>query len=183
MGLFEGLYPISLTQALAAEEGSELWETSGAHAFYAALVGIVERIAEKGTAPVRSARSVAPVPAEPEPARPKALELAEPPAPPVAPRASVHALPVAPVEEPEEEISADEPEEAPVDAADANRIIPRRVRPAGFARTPRPSAPEGQSVMHDRVPSPRPVGNSGGRSDLDHLRAEFRRPQEGTASN
>ncbi|MGB3315132.1 MAG: dynamin family protein [Albidovulum sp.] len=184
-GLFAGLYPISLTQALAADEGSELWETSGAHAFYAALAGIVERIAEGGYAPA-PAPEPAPAPiamAEPEPApaRPQAMEPAEPPAS-VAPAANVHALQI----EPAEDIAEDQPaEDAPEDIAteaDDGRIIPRRVRPNGFARTARPSASDARAIMHDRMPS-RPAENGGGASDLEHLRAEFRRPEEGAVSN
>lgn len=180
-GLFAGIYPISLTQALAADEGSALWETSGADAFYAALAGMVERIAEGEEAPAPEAKPAAPVEPESRPARPRALQLAEPPAS-VRPTADVHALQAEPAEDLGEDDPTDEPEGNAVGEQDAGRIIPRRVRPSGFARTARPSASEARAIMHDRAPS-RPAAKGGGSSDLEHLRAEFRRPEEGAVSN
>jgi GTP-binding protein EngB required for normal cell division len=184
-GLFAGIYPISLTQALAADEGSELWETSGADAFYAALASVVERIAEADETPAPEAAPDAPIELETRPARPRALQLAEPPEP-VRPVAEVHALQVEPAEDSVEDLTADEPADEPEEDAaveqDAGRIIPRRVRPSGFARTARPSASEARAIMHDRAPS-RPVAKGGGSSDLEHLRADFRRPEEGAVSN
>ena len=183
-GRFAGIYPISLTQALAAEEGGELWETSGAHAFYAALAGMIERIAEGGDAPAAAVMPVAPVATEARPARPRALDLAEPPASeaPAAPMAEIHALPVEPAEADAGEQPAGDEESDAVAAETPGRIIPRRVRPSGFARTPRPSASEGRPAGVDRLPS-RPAGSAAGSSELEHLRAEFRRPEEGAVSN
>ncbi len=183
-GLFAGLYPISLTQALAAEEGDKLWETSGAHAFYAALVGMIERLSEGGDAPAATVVPIETAQAEPRRARPRMLELAEPPASeaPVAPKALVHTLPTEMEEASDEEPSAQEEASHAVATENAGRIVPRRVRPSGFARTPRPSVSDGGPTGADR-PLSRQTGTAAGPSDLDNLRAEFRRPEEGAVSN
>ncbi len=183
-GLFAGLHPVSLTQALAAEEGDELWETSGAHALYAALAGMIERVSEGGDASAPVMKPNPPADAEARRARPRALELAEPPAPkaPVAPMAEIHTLPVEPDEANDEDDSAGDERHDAVATDNAGRIVPRRVRPSGFARTPRPSAAEGRPSGADRLPSRR-GGSAAGASELDHLRAEFRRPEEGAVSN
>lgn len=39
-GLFRGVYPISLTQAIAADDDPDLWQSSGADAFAAALIAL-----------------------------------------------------------------------------------------------------------------------------------------------
>lgn len=46
-GCFHAVYPISLTEALAAQGDPELWEESGAAAFTDALVDLLEDIAEE----------------------------------------------------------------------------------------------------------------------------------------
>ncbi len=79
-GMFNGVYPIALTQALAAGEDRELWETSGAEAFSQALLDIVEVVA---SAPARVVPPVVRMPlqasvpeqSEAEPPRPMATVL------------------------------------------------------------------------------------------------------------
>lgn len=180
-GLFAGIHPISLTQALAAEAGDALWDSSGADGFYAAFVATIERIAGGGaaTAPKRPALRV-------EAPQPRVLELAEP----IARRVSPLRVAPVPVDETEddlardEEVAEDDTDEVALsapDAVDPGRIIPRRVRPSGFARTPRPGADEGQATTRERPPT-RPLRAAGG-GELDGLRSEFRRPGEGAASS
>jgi hypothetical protein len=180
-GLFAGLCPISLTQALAAEEGGDLWESSGAHAFYGALVSVVERISEGGDAPAPTVPPVARIEAEARPARPRPLELAEPPAA-MATVTEIRARPADPAGDDDAEQSANDDGNEAVVPEEAGRIVPRRVRPSGFARTPRPSTAETCAIGRDRTPSLRP-GTAAGPSELEHMRAEFRRPEEGAVSN
>ena len=84
-GLFRGVYPVALTQALAAGEDRGLWEASGAEAFSQALLDLVSDLADR---PRAGASRVARLPdrsGEPrqdppgvEPARPSALVLRHP---------------------------------------------------------------------------------------------------------
>lgn len=54
--LFEAIYPVSLTQALAAEEDASLWDASGAAAFVEHLVDLLLNAPlSEGTGPCRSA--------------------------------------------------------------------------------------------------------------------------------
>jgi hypothetical protein len=47
-GLFSGLFPISLTGAIAAGDDNDLWVESGAHAFAEAFLEMVLRLSESG---------------------------------------------------------------------------------------------------------------------------------------
>ncbi|WP_424978564.1 dynamin family protein [Leisingera sp. S232] len=114
-GQFAGVCPISLTQALAAEPDSPEWETSGAQDFTAALEAIVEAAQQGGTPPVLQAAAAAA--ASPAPASSF-----------VAPLAAV-------LEQPQAPVQADSLQEVPT-----GHVIPRRVRPQGAKRTPRPDA-------------------------------------------
>lgn len=129
-GLFAAICPISLTQALKAEEGDELWDRSGAKGLYAAIDVIIDRI-EQGVgatpepeAQVQSSAEVCELHVEAEPAEP------------------VH-------------------------------ILPRRVKPGGTARTPRPSAGSENVVDYSRMMDQPPTGNR-----LERLRADFRQAEE-----
>ncbi|MEM6609803.1 MAG: hypothetical protein AAF689_14640 [Pseudomonadota bacterium] len=58
-GLFRGVYPVSLLQALSGEDDAEAWSDSGMDAVLEALVGILE---ELNGAPKRDLANVVPLP-------------------------------------------------------------------------------------------------------------------------
>lgn len=115
-GLFERVCPISLTQALEAREGDDLWESSGAHGLYTALAGIVERLGAQGGAPGRRAAG-SPID-----------------------RLSRHDIETAAGE------GAGAAPDAEIRPVSPRRVIPRRVRPKGPATALRPSAEEGRAM-------------------------------------
>ncbi len=118
-GLFRAVYPISLIEALAAEEDRELWETSGAEEFTQALLDLILELD-------MDARATDGVP-KAATERPEMIDAATPPMPEdVIPLAETEAAPVEPV--------------APV-APGETGVGPRRVARSGGSSTPRPGRP------------------------------------------
>lgn len=129
-GLFAGVCPISLTGALAAAPDSAEWDASGAGMFYQALSAVIRAARENAEPGTIMALSGAPD--ELLFAAPRADRIPEPA--PVEPPAAVpeHAFTLAP--------EADESTSATAEAA---QITPRRVKPHGMTRTPRPGGRRG----------------------------------------
>ncbi|GAB4385778.1 dynamin family protein [Albidovulum sp.] len=155
--LFAGIFPISLTQAMAGRDDPDLWDKSGAAAFHEALERL---LGGEGGA---SGAGVAPLPRRPVlaakdgeargSARPAALR----------PSAEVHDL-------------SRPGGEAPADGAAAPRILPRRVRPQARQHTPRPERSQIPSLVRQFGGGAMAARAGGG--DLDGLRSEFRREED-----
>ena len=109
-GLFEKVFPISLTEATSATDDYEQWSASGAAAFMEHLVDLIERLAQNRATRENSSSD----------------PLEESTIVPIAPKAR----PVGPTA----------PEDAqPAEAAGGRRVVPRRVTLTGPARRARPS--------------------------------------------
>ncbi len=117
-GLFRAVYPISLIEALAAEDDRALWESSGAEDFTQALLDLILELDLE-------TKQAAPGPA-PEP-------VAE---------ATSAPGPTTPTDIPEDVIPMTSPAPQPAaDAADGASVGPRRVARQSGSSTPRPGRP------------------------------------------
>ncbi len=118
---FDRVFPISLTDALEAQDNYEAWTDSGAEAVMDHLAELIGTLAE----------AAVPAKAEPTPAT----------------SAEVHQMPnAAPAEQPEQPAvsvtvpSVEQPKTQPEPESNTPRIIPRRVKPNSSLRRERPSA-------------------------------------------
>lgn len=118
-GLFSAILPISLLDAVQAGDDVEAWNASGAEAFMNRLTDVIGDIKNGTETPAAPKAAQATAPAAPEAPKPQ----------PVAPRV-VSISDVGPDEGAVSQAAA---------KADADRIVPRRVRPSvKSGRTPRP---------------------------------------------
>lgn len=116
-GLFHSVLPVSLTDALAAGDDYEAWSASGAADMMERLVDVISTLTLRSTSRADDTGAEAPVDTgvvDPDPAPVDTAQIAVSDVGP--------AKPVAPVE------------------PSTPRIVPRRVKPSGTARRPRPEA-------------------------------------------
>lgn len=165
-GLFEAMFPISLTRALAAGDDYAAFKASGGIAFLQYFLGMVEKLQGKTAASEKSLFA----------AHADALAAAEPVAAP-APAAAAVAVPAAaPVAAPQtpaaQAVEPSSPEPAPQGAeapapAPSGGITPRRVRAAGGGRRARPRpGSEALDMSKGKHTTPRPAAKSGNGNDL-----------------
>lgn len=131
VGLFAQICPISLTRAIAATDAAE-WQASGAEAFSDALEQVIARAAEAIDTDPDSVSVPVPSPTETRLAAPLILDQPAEPAPVASRRPYLLTEPVAP---------------EPQDDDMPRRIVPRRVKPAGAATTPRPDRADGRPML------------------------------------
>jgi hypothetical protein len=176
-GLFEAIFPISLTEALAAGDDYEAFQSSGGVALLEHLIPMIEDLAAQDlVTPVFEPAAPAATPAEealaPTPAFASSrVEAFHPPEP--EPELEAKLDPDSDVEPQADQAHLDEPPgpQASLDVGSADdladegsgvtgpAVIPRRVRPAGAKLRPgRPARPAASGLVVDMSDdTPRPV--------------------------
>ena len=115
---FAKVFPISLTEAIAAQSDFDAWEQCGAAAMMDHLAGLISELATGTAASAPEAKE-----SQNAPVHTQTAKAAETPA--SAPAPTVEVKPVGPTKQ----VAPEQP-----------RIMPRRIRPNGDKRTPRPQA-------------------------------------------
>lgn len=153
-GLFNGIFPISLTQALAAGEDQEAFQASGGGAFLEHFITMIDELRQTVahspqslfTTTTASSTLIAPAAttsfedeADDDEATVDAV--------PVRETAELHAL----------RVERPEAEEVTAGAEDAPRIMPRRIQHPSGARSVRPARPQTKEQVVEMMRSSRPV--------------------------